>query len=293
MPRYASRLIKALRKYQKRKVVDLSAFRAAKVEAATLAREATSDELLDGLTPEHRLLATAHNLLSVQFELLSELPEMRRYAEAFTSAEDEYMPSGPPMSPLTSSYFHCWAFYDLAFGLERESVATCLIAVGKALRVDPGLLAAWSALERSRLGLYLHQGSDGDLVILRELVTDVTCRCLVPAGYLGDEGELWLARVVPPPGFDTAVAFITPYVVLSPGVAEWLAYLERTLPEVPGNKDRQAAYEHLMKYGLSNDHWNEYIFEAYVNHRPDAVLLIGLPDVEESRPHSRASEDLW
>ncbi len=77
--------------------------------------------------------------------MLSELPEMRRFGEALTDAEGEYMPSGPPMSPLTSSYLHCWAFYDLAFGLERESIATCVIAVNKALRIDPGLLAAWSA----------------------------------------------------------------------------------------------------------------------------------------------------
>ena len=293
MARYANRLIKALRKYQKRKVVDLAGFRSAKVEAAKLAGEARADELLDGLTPEHRLLATGHNLLSTQFEVLSELPEMRRFADAFIDAEDKYMPSGPPISPLTSSYFHCWAFYDLVFGLGRESIATCLIAVGKALGVDPGLLAVWTALERSRLGLYVHQGSDGDVVVLRELVTDDTRRCLVAAGYLGNEGELWLARVVTPPSFDTAVAFITPYVVYSPGIAEWQAYLERTLPEVPGHKDRLAAYRHLMKYGLAKDYWNEYIHEAYANHLPGAVLLIGLPDVEESRPHSRVNEDRW
>ncbi len=293
MPHYASRLIKALRKYEKRKVVDLADFRAAKVEAARLTGEATSDDLLDGLTPEHRVLAAAHNMLSVQFELLSELPEMRRFARAFTNAEDEYMPNGPPMSPLTSSYFQCWAFYDLAFDLERESIATCVIAVGKALRIDPGMLAVWSALECSRLGLYLHEGAAGDTVILRELVTDDTCRCLVPAGYLGTEGELWLARVVLPPSSDTAVAFITPYVVLSPGAEDWLAYLERTLTKVPGNKDRPAAYQQLMKYGLSSAYWNEYIFEAYANHRPDAVFLAGLPDVEESRPHSRANSDRW
>ncbi len=292
MPRYASRLIKALRKYQKRNVVDLADFRAAKIEAATLVGDATSDAHLDGLMPEHKVLAAAHNLLSVQFELLSELPEMRRFAEAFMNADEEYMPSGPPASPLTSSYFHCWAFYDLTFGLERESIATCLIAVGKALKADPSLLVVWSALERSRLGLYVHQGTDGDVVTLQELVTGDTRRCLVPAGDLGTEGQLWLVRVVQPPSFDTAVAFITPYVVLSPGVMEWLAYLERVLPEVPGNKDEQAAYQHLMKYGLSSVYWNEYIFESYANHRPGAIHLVGLPDVEQSRPHSRANRDL-
>ncbi len=293
MPRYASRLIKALRKYEKRKVVDLAEFRSARAEAAELTEDVTSDDLLAGLEPEHRLLAAAHNLLSVQFEMIAQLPEMHRFADAFADAEEEYHPAGPPISPLTASYFNNWAFYDLAFGLQRESIATCVIAVGKAMRIDPTLLAAWSALERSRLGLWLHDGLEGERVILRELVTDVTWRCAVPAGYRGTEGELWLARVVPPPGSEVAVVFITPYVVLSPEIAEWLAYLDRTLPKVPGKKDRRAAYEHLMKYGLSRSYWNEHILEAYVNHRPDVIFLKGLPDVEESRPHSRANRDRW
>ncbi len=61
---------------------------------------------------------------------------------------------------------------------------------------------------------------------------------------------------------------------------------------MPGNKDEQAAYQHLMKYGLSSAYWNEYIFEAYANHRPGAIILTGLPDVERSRPHSRVNRDL-
>ncbi len=291
MPKYANRLIKALRKYEKRKVVDLAEFRSARAEAAILFEDATGEKRLAGSEPEHRVLAAAHNMLSVQFELVSRLPEMHRFADAFINAEEEYLPSGPPMSPLTKSYFHCWAFYDLAFGLQRESIATCLIAVGKAMRIDPSLLAAWSALERSRLGLYVHLGARGGTVTLRELVTDATWQCIVPAGYRGTEGQLWLTRVVLPPGAETAVVFTTPYVVLTPGAKGWRAYLDRTLSKVPGNKDWQGAYEHLMKYGLSHSYWPEYIFEAYVNHHPDAILVMGLPDVEESRPHSRASRD--
>ncbi len=42
MPQYASRLIKALRKYEKRRVVDLTEFRSARAEAAALTEEATS-----------------------------------------------------------------------------------------------------------------------------------------------------------------------------------------------------------------------------------------------------------
>ena len=43
--------------------------------------------------------------------------------------------------------------------------------------------------------------------------------------------------------------------------------------------------ENMMKFGLSNDYWNETIFQAYVNHKPDVIYLKGLPDVSSTRPH--------
>ena len=46
-----------------------------------------------------------------------------------------------------------------------------------------------------------------------------------------------------------------------------------------------------MKYGLSRHYWNEFVFEAYVNHQPQAIYLAGLPDIDASRPHSRVNED--
>ena len=46
-------------------------------------------------------------------------------------------------------------------------------------------------------------------------------------------------------------------------------------------------YERHMKYGPTRAYWNDFVFEAYVNHRQEAIYLAGLPDVPESRPHSR------
>ena len=43
--------------------------------------------------------------------------------------------------------------------------------------------------------------------------------------------------------------------------------------------------ENMMKFGLFNSYWNETIFQAYVNHKPDVIYLKGLPDVSSSRPH--------
>lgn len=46
----------------------------------------------------------------------------------------------------------------------------------------------------------------------------------------------------------------------------------------------------LMKYGLGAMYWNESVRMAYHGHQAEVILLAGLPDVAESRPHSSAPE---
>ena len=75
----------------------------------------------DGLDPIHAVYAYIQQISSHFAEGVSQLPEMKAYAKLAGEAEDEYLPSGPPMSPLTRSYFTCWAFYDLQFGKEGET----------------------------------------------------------------------------------------------------------------------------------------------------------------------------
>ena len=43
------------------------------------------------------------------------------------------MPSGPPISPLTRSFFTAWAFYDLLIGAS-DTLGTCLIDANKVAR---------------------------------------------------------------------------------------------------------------------------------------------------------------
>jgi len=114
------------------------------------------------------------------------------------------------------------------------------------------------------------------------------CRAIVPAGYRGRRGELWYARVLPPPLPDGTehVVFTTPYLLLKPEKRDWQAYFSRTLPGAPP-QDHFARHERHMKFGPTRDYWNEFVLEAYVNHRTDVIFLEGLPDVPESRPHSR------
>ena len=131
------------------------------------------------------------------------------------------------------------------------------------------------------MGLYVHAGRGRRCVALREIFTGRTLRATVASRYVGTPGEVWLLRVLP--GAPEEVVFTTPYVMRGYGEAEWRSYLDRTVGAGP---DR---HETLMKFGPTPRYWTEYVFEAYVGHESDAVFLTGLPDVEKSRPHSRAN----
>ena len=141
----------------------------------------------------------------------------------------------------------------------------------------------------TKLGFSIHRGGEGDVSVLEDLVTGAVYRAIVPAGYKGQKNENWYVRLLPPPfpGGKEHVAFTTPYIVVHPDFGEWSAYFRRTFPATAGFAD----YERHMKYGPSREYWNDYVFEAYVNCQADAIYLAGLPDIPESRLHSRVNED--
>jgi hypothetical protein len=276
-----------MRKHASGKVIDLKAVIAGRTHAEELQRTVVTRGELARLHPAHAAYVYTQNQVSVMSEQLTALGEMARFVELIDRAEDEYMPSGPPMSPLTPSFFTCWAFFDACVGLSEETIGTTSMAVGAAFGMHQELVRLMGLMQGSRMGIYRHEGTEGDSVVLRELVTDAVCRAIVPSGYRGRRGELWYVRVLPPPlPGSERVVFTTPYVLLRPGEREWQAYFRRTLPDGP-LETRITSYERHMKYGPVRDYWTEFVLEAYVNHRTEVIFLAGLPDVAESRPHSR------
>ncbi|MBI3845322.1 MAG: hypothetical protein HY292_11870 [Planctomycetes bacterium] len=243
-----------------------------------------------GLDPAFAIYAAAQNTVSTLCDVLTSMPEMAPFVRLIGAAEEKYMPQGPPTSPLTLSQFTAWALYDAAVGTELETIGTCVLDLGDAIGIHETFRSIIRLLQQSRLGLFVHEGLDDSRVNLRELVSERQCFCVVPAGYRGVTGQLWLTRVLPPPApaFSQYVVYGTPYVVTRPGFEEWKNYFNRSVSKL-AIPDEHLAYEHLMKFGLSADHWNEYIFEAYLSHVPKAIFLAGLPDVAESRPHSRVN----
>ena len=241
----------------------------------------------DGHDPLHALYTSVQNISSVFSECVSVHPELEPYYDVIAAAEDEYMPGGPPMSPLTGSYFTTWAYFDFRFGGGLETIGTCLLDVSDRLGLNAGVVEVVRLFQESRMGIYEHCGTREGRVRLRELVSGNEFDSLCTSGYTGTPGELWYVRLCPPVA-DLAeyhVTFTTPYVLTQAGKSDWTAYLNRAMLQLK-DVDEDHRLHDLLKYGLSVHHWNEFVFQAYHHHQYDAIFLAGLPDVKDSLPHA-------
>ena len=238
------------------------------------------------LDPLHAVYVAVQNFSSVFAERVSSLPEFDPYYRVVLQAQESYMPGGPPMSPLTGSYFTTWAFYDLRFGPDDETIGTCLLDVGQPLGLGPDATEAIGLMSETRMGVYEHIGLKGGRCRLRELITDGEFECYSPAGYLGGAGELWFVRLCPPiDPADYQIAFTTPYILMDFGKADWTAYLSKSLIGLTAPEKRRRLHE-ILKYGRDPNFWSEFILKAYHHHQFDAIFLTGLPDVTGSMPHA-------
>jgi hypothetical protein len=122
-----------------------------------------------GHDPLHAVYVAVQNIASVFSECVSVLPELKSYYKTVGAAEEEYMPSGPPMSPLTTSYFTTWAFFDFRFGGDQETIGTCLIDLGDQLGLHPSMVDAVRNFQESRMGIYEQCGTVGGRIGLEEL----------------------------------------------------------------------------------------------------------------------------
>ena len=124
-----------------------------------------------GFDPVHAAYVSVQNLVSFFAESVSTFDEFEPYYEIAGAAQEEYMPSGPPMSPLTGSYFTTWAFFDCRFGPDHETIGTCLLDVSEQLDMDAGTVEIIRRFQESRMGIYAHSGTVDSKCVLRELVT--------------------------------------------------------------------------------------------------------------------------
>ena len=153
----ADKIAKKLVSSRRSKAVDLAGWR----EGRAMALEAGFGD--DGLAPGkplaghdpcHAPYDVAQNVASLMAESISGMREAKGFVGTAGGAEDEYLPRGPPMSPLTVSYFTMWALFDVRFGSSRETMDSCILRVAPEFDCPSWLIGAVERMQRSRMGFY-------------------------------------------------------------------------------------------------------------------------------------------
>ena len=238
----------------------------------------TPEQLVEqGYDPQYILYVGAQNFAGVFADTIVPLEPFQDYDAVVDRAEARYQPDEPPHSAVTGSFFWTWAWFDLQFGPDQETVGRCLLELMHSMQAPPEMLQPLENYCDSRMGIYELCGLDADHIRLRELVTGDELLCHNPTGYEGRQGELWYVRLVPPVSdeFDYHVAVTTPYVLTEASAADWTAFLNKHLRE--GIPPREALRD-LLKYGSESVNWMEFVAHACERFQPDAILLAGLPD---------------
>ena len=122
-------------------VVDLAGWRQGTEDAARIGFD---DEHQD---PCHTQYIGGQHLVSIMTEIIAEFREARKFVKIYKEAEDMYLPQGPPMSPLTLSFFSMWSMFDVRFGSSRETVGTCTLRIIPELDCPPWLMDVVARLQ--------------------------------------------------------------------------------------------------------------------------------------------------
>ena len=247
----------------------------------------------DGADPQFAFYSAIHSQLLSMAVILEQSGIVDEYREAVESGIDLYMPGFPPMSPVTDSYFYLWALCDLTFGEERDNIGQVVLQILEETGAPAEVLATGRNVVGSRMGIYETVGDDGDLLVVRELVTGRELLVDAPTGFLGAEGDLRFVRLAPPIDARTEyfTELTTPYILEGRSADEWTAYLESVMPERVTTADgiestdvadRLAA---VFKDDLGTMPWLDYVFYRYRGFEPEVIFLTGIPNVPESLPH--------
>jgi len=242
----------------------------------------------DDYDPMHAVYACSHNATTLFVEAVSRFPELAVWREAIEAAQDEYTPEGPPISPLTGSFFWSWAIYDFRIGRSTDTMALCQLVANDVIRLGGLDLNALENLALSRMGIYEQIGHKGDLIRLQELVTGATFDCHCPTDYSGKRGELWYVRLADSLDPETApysIMITTPYILVETKKSDWVSYLQRAMPKLKGESVAERLYD-LLKHGRDRFQWHEFVFQGYVDATSEVVYLTGIPDRPETLPHA-------
>ena len=162
----AEELVGGMRQSVRPGVLKLRNFVQGRPAARKLMAEVKSIESLvaSGSHPLHAAYSSAQTYLSVFSELASTLREFKDFTAVVHDAEATYMPSWPPISPVSVSFFTSWAFLDLPVAATGETICSCAVEIGRTFGMSADFASTLEAMGRSATGIYQHLGWRDGLV---------------------------------------------------------------------------------------------------------------------------------
>lgn len=286
MEKILKKVFNSFQKLKLQKVLDFSELnlvkkKLLKINSGEIVRQAKRSEV--DFDPSHEIYLLLQNIMSDLAYEISDLKELKDYYDKVLGMENSYMPSFPPMSSLTTSYYNFWLICDFTIGIDKETITSILFGLGVVFKFDPLAMEALDNLSNSYMGFYKCLGQKDDFIILQNILTGEVHSVICTSGYEGDVNTIWFVRLAP--NLDTkdnyAVTLTTPYVVLESNLNDWASFFERQVLA----KEKELFVKECIKFlkqPNSVNYWHEYLLDAYFNYKSNVIFLKGIPDIRES-----------
>jgi hypothetical protein len=112
--------------------------------------------------------------------------------------QEEYMPSYPPMSPVTSAFFAGWLVLDARDDSTGMTVGEVFVHYLQHVGTFDYVEKAMVALNDSFCSFYEVRDVGAQGFTLWDIDGKQEVRCWCSSGYAGRKGEIWYVRVLPP-----------------------------------------------------------------------------------------------
>jgi len=226
-------------------------------------------------------LNTANEFATQALDFLELIPFNNRLVDV----QEEYQPSYPPMSPVTSAFFVSWMVLDARDSFTQWTLGELFVHYLQQANKFEEARKAIDVLNGTFCSFYEVMEVDDRGTRLRDIATQREHESWSSSGYAGRKGEIWYVRVAPPfvEGTGRSVTMGTPYVFLESSREVWESFFQRYLASGKGGNRSLQDY---LKHGKKLGYWLEFIFQAITGYTGNMILLTGVPDNPASLPHA-------
>ena len=220
-----------------------------------------------------------------------DIPELIPFNNRLADIQDEYMPSYPPTSPVTSAFFAGWMAFDARDPGTGVTLGELFAGYFQHMPGFEYLEKAMLALNDSRCSFYEVIDVSQEGLTLWDILGQREIPGWNSSGYAGRKGEIWYVRLLPSfrEGLARSVTLNTPYVFRNSSRGVWETFFQRYQNSEAG---KLQSLRDFLKYGQSFGYWLEFVHQAFVNYTGNMILISGVPDIPDSLPHRDPKRNL-